>query len=296
MGEPWFPHAVVGVPRFELGASPTRTERATRLRHTPRGDRLAERLTESRAMASRDAILDYAAELLDLESFQDYGPQGLQVVGADEVTKLVCAVSSSLELFERAAAAGAQLVLVHHGLLWENEPRTIDPKMRRRLEALFAADITLAGYHLALDAHPEIGNNALLARELGVDVERPFMGLGVGGTLREPQPRESFLELIRQRIAPDPLVFPDGPDPVRRVAIVSGGASRYLADASREGYDLYLTGEPAEPSLHLARELGITFVAAGHYATERLGIQALTAHLAERFGLDWEFIELPNPV
>jgi dinuclear metal center YbgI/SA1388 family protein len=247
-------------------------------------------------MAGRDEILDYAAELLDLESFQDYGPQGLQVVGAGEVTKVVCAVSSSLELFERAAEAGAQLVLVHHGLLWENEPRTIDRKMRRRLETLFAADITLAGYHLALDAHPEVGNNVLLARELGVEVERPFAGLGVGGTLREPQPLESLLALVRERIAPQPLVFPYGPDRVSRVAIVSGGASRYLTDASHEGYDLYLTGEPAEPTLHLARELGITFVAAGHYATERLGVQALTARLADRFGLEWEFVEIPNPV
>jgi dinuclear metal center YbgI/SA1388 family protein len=247
-------------------------------------------------MARRDDILDYAAELLDLDSFQDYGPQGLQVIGADEVTKVVCAVSSSLELFERAAAAEAQLLLVHHGLLWENESRTIDRKMRRRLEALFAADLTLAAYHLALDAHPEVGNNALLARELGVEVEQPFAGLGAGGRLAEPQPLQSFLELIRQRVAPEPLVFADGPDPVRRVAIVSGSASRYLADAAREGYDLYLTGEPAEPSLHLARELGITLVAAGHYATERLGVQALAARLADQFGLDWEFIELPNPV
>jgi dinuclear metal center YbgI/SA1388 family protein len=247
-------------------------------------------------MAQRDAILDYAAELLDVASFPDYGPQGLQVVGAEEVTKVVCAVSSSLELFERAAVAGAQLVVVHHGLLWENEPRTIDRKMRRRLEALFEADLTLAAYHLALDAHPEVGNNALLARELGVEVEQPFAGIGVGGRLGEPQPLESFLERVRERVAPEPLVFPHGADPVQRVAIVSGGGSRYLSDAARDGYDLYLTGEPSEPSLHLARELGITFVAAGHYATERLGVQALAARLAERFGFEWEFVELPNPV
>jgi dinuclear metal center YbgI/SA1388 family protein len=247
-------------------------------------------------MAGRDEILDYAAELLDLASFSDYGPQGLQVVGAQEVTKLACAVSSSLELFEQAAAAGAQLVLVHHGLLWENEPRTIDLRMRLRLEALFAADLTLAAYHLALDAHPEIGNNALLARELGVQVEGPFAGVGQGGRLSEPEPLEAFLARVRERVSSEPLVFADGPDPVERVAILSGGGARYLADAAAAGYDLYLTGEPAEPSLHTARELGISFVAAGHYATERLGIQALTARLAERFGLEWEFVELPNPV
>jgi dinuclear metal center YbgI/SA1388 family protein len=247
-------------------------------------------------MAGRDEILRYADELLDLSAFSDYGPQGLQVVGGEEVSKIVCAVSSSLELFERAAAAGAQLVVVHHGILWENEPRTIDRTMRRRLEALFAGDLTLAAYHLALDAHPELGNNALLARELGVEVEQAFVTLGVGGRLPQPLPRDAFLDLVRQRVAPEPLVFGEGPDPVRRVAILSGGGSRYLAEAARAGYDLYLTGEPAEPSLHLARELGITFVAAGHYATERLGVQALSAHLAEHFGLAWEFVELPNPV
>jgi dinuclear metal center YbgI/SA1388 family protein len=247
-------------------------------------------------MARRDEILDYAADLLDLDSFQDYGPQGMQVVGAEEVTKIVCAVSSSLELFERAAAAGAQLVVVHHGLLWENEPRTIDRRARARLEALFDADLTLAAYHLALDAHPEVGNNALLARELGVEVELPFSGIGVGGRLTAPEPLGAFLARVRERIASEPLVFAHGPDPVERVAILSGGGSRYLADAAREGYDLYLTGEPAEPSLHLARELGITLVAAGHYATERLGVQALAARLADRFGLEWEFLELPNPV
>jgi dinuclear metal center YbgI/SA1388 family protein len=247
-------------------------------------------------MARRDEILDCAAELLDLDSFSDYGPQGMQVAGADEVTKIVCAVSSSLELFERAAAAGAQLVIVHHGLLWNNEPRTIDRRVRRRLQALFDADLTLAAYHLALDAHPEVGNNALLAQELGVDVDGPFAEIGAGGRLAIPEPLETFLARVRERIGTELLVFAEGPDPVERIAIVSGGAGRHLAEAAAEGYDLFLTGEAEEPSLHLARELGITFVAAGHYATERLGVQALSARLAERFGLEWEFVELPNPV
>jgi dinuclear metal center YbgI/SA1388 family protein len=247
-------------------------------------------------MARRDDILAHAAELLELEAFPDYGPQGLQVEGSDEVEKIVCAVSSSLELFERAAAAGAQLVLVHHGLLWENEPRTIGRRQRRRLQALFDADLNLAAYHLALDAHPEVGNNALLARELGVETLEPFARIGVGGRFPRPEPLAAVLDRIRERVAAEPLVFADGPDPVERVAIVSGGGGRHLDAAAAEGYDLYLTGEPEEPSLHLARELGITFVAAGHYATERLGVQALARRLAERFGLEWEFIELPNPV
>src|SRR4051794_14489140 len=238
-------------------------------------------------MAERDEIIAYANELLDLGSFRDFGPQGLQVVGAEEVTRVVCAVSSSLELFERAAAAGAQLVIVHHGLLWDNEPRVIDRRVRRRLQTLFDADISLAGYHLALDAHPEVGNNALLARELGVEVDGPFLDFGVGG--RVSTTRDEFVARIREKIAPDPLVFAEGPDELGRVAIVSGGGGKYLRAAGAAGYDLYLTGEPAEPSLHLARELGITFVAAGHYATERHGVIALTEKLAERFELEWEF-------
>ena len=247
-------------------------------------------------MARRDEILGYAAELLDLSSFSDYGPQGMQVAGAEEVSKIVCAVSSSLELFERAAEAGAQMVLVHHGLIWDNESRVIDARVRGRLKALFDADITLAGYHLALDAHPEIGNNALLARELGVVVDTPFAVWGQGGRLPTPEPLETFVARIRERIAPEPLVFDEGPEYVERVAIMSGGAARYVVEAAAGGYDLYLTGEPGEPTLHLARELGITFVAAGHYSTETLGIQALAARLAEHFGLEWEFVDLPNPV
>jgi dinuclear metal center YbgI/SA1388 family protein len=247
-------------------------------------------------MARRDEILDYAAELLDLASFRDYGPQGMQVAGSDEVAKIACSVSSSLELFRRAAGVGAQLVLVHHGLIWDNEPRVVDATVRRRLEALFAADLTLAAYHLALDAHPEVGNNALLAHELGVADDEPFGSIGRGGRLPSPAPLEAFLARVRERIAPEPLVFAEGPDLVERVAIVSGGGGRYLRDAAAEGYDLFLTGEPEEPNLHLARELGVTFIAAGHYATERLGVQALAARLAERFDLEWQFIELENPV
>jgi dinuclear metal center YbgI/SA1388 family protein len=245
-------------------------------------------------MARRDEVLAFAAELLDLASFSDYGPQGMQVEGSSEVSKVVCAVSSSLELFERAAAAGAELVVVHHGVLWDNESRVIDARVRRRLQALFDADITLAAYHLALDAHPEVGNNALLAAALEVEIDRPFAEIGVGGST--DQAREELIARIRQQVNPDALVLGDGPEEIARVAILSGGGARYAADAAREGYDLFLTGEAAEPTLHLAHELAITVVAGGHYATERLGVQALTARLADRFGLEWEFVELPNPV
>jgi dinuclear metal center YbgI/SA1388 family protein len=221
---------------------------------------------------------------------------GLQVAGAREVDRIACGVSASLELFERAAGARAQMLLVHHGLLWDRDTQVIDDARRRRLKTLLDAEITLAAYHLALDAHPEVGNNALLARELGIDPSDRFAGIGFGGPLAEPTTVDEFAERVREALGSEPLVFAHGPKRVERAAIVTGGAASHLADAARDGYDLFLTGEPAEPSLYTARELGIHFVAAGHYATERIGIQALTKRLSEQFSLEWEFIDLPNPV
>ncbi len=247
-------------------------------------------------MAARDEILAYAAELLDLDAYPDGGPMGMQVAGAREVKRLVCGVSASLELFERAGAAGAEMVLVHHGLLWDSAPRVIDDAMRRRLKALIDPEITLAAYHLALDAHPEVGNNALLAGELGVEPADRFASIGFGGPLTTPATVEEFTVRVREALGSEPLVFAHGPDRIERAAIITGGAGRYVADAAREGYDLFLTGEPEEPTLHTALELGIHFVAGGHYATERIGIQALTRRLADEFSLDWEFVDLPNPV
>jgi dinuclear metal center YbgI/SA1388 family protein len=247
-------------------------------------------------VARRDEILAYAHELLDLDAFPDYGPMGMQVAGSPEVRRIACGVSASRELFELAAASGADFVIVHHGLFWNNDPRVVDEAMRGRLAPLFSADMTLAAYHLALDAHPDVGNNALLASELGVVSERPFAKIGVGGRLREPASVDDFVARVRERVASEPIVFAFGPEQVTRAAIVTGGAARYVADAANDGYDLFLTGEAAESTLHAAKERRIHFVAAGHYATERLGVQALAARLAERFELEWEFIELPNPI
>ena len=247
-------------------------------------------------MADRDEILAFAHELLDLDAYPDYGPMGLQVAGAREVKRIACGVSASLELFERTAGIGAQMLLVHHGVLWDRDSRVIDDAVRRRLKVLFDADITLAAYHLALDAHPEVGNNALLARELGIEPSEQFAGIGFGGPLAEPVSVDQFAARVQEKLGSEPVVFAHGPDPIERAAVVTGGAARHLADAAREGYDIFLTGEPAEPSLHTARELGIHFVAAGHYATERIGVQALAKRLAEQFDLEWEFIDLPNPV
>jgi dinuclear metal center YbgI/SA1388 family protein len=252
--------------------------------------------TRVASVASRDEILAFAEELLDVASYPDYGPVGLQVEGSPEVTKIACGVSASRDLFERAAEAGAQMVLVHHGLFWERDSRVVGRVMRERLRPLFEHGMTLAAYHLALDAHPEIGNNAYLARELGVEPEARFVEVGWGGPLAEPRPVNDLATRIQEIVGRMPLVFPYGPEEVRRAAICSGGAARHIEDAVAEGYDLFLTGEAAEPTKHAAKEAGIHFVAAGHYATETSGVQALSRRVAEEFGVDWEFVDLPNPV
>jgi dinuclear metal center YbgI/SA1388 family protein len=245
-------------------------------------------------LARREEIVDYANELLEVERFPEYGRPGLQVVGADEVQRLTVGVSSSRELFERAAAAGAQMVLVHHGLFWRNEPLVVDRRLRGRLEALFRGDISLVAYHLALDAHPEIGNNATLADRLGATYDGPFAEIGAAakfdGTVEE------LTQRLRDATGRDPIVFAHGPERIRRVAIVTGGGGTRLIEAAHGGFDALVTGEPEEPALETARELGIHFLAGGHYATETFGVKALAARLADRFGLDWEFVEMPNPV
>ena len=247
-------------------------------------------------MARRDDILAFADALLEVERFPEHGRSGLQVLGADEVTRIACGVSSSLELFERAAAAGAELLLVHHGLFWRNEPLVVDRRLRGRLEALFAANMTLAAYHLALDAHPEVGNNALLADLLGATREGDFAEIGADARLEEPVVIDTLTARLREATGRDPLVFAHGPERIERIAVVTGGGGTLLIQAAHEGYDALVTGEPEEPAIYTARELGIHFLAGGHYATETFGVQALAARLADEFGLAWEFVDVPNPV
>jgi dinuclear metal center YbgI/SA1388 family protein len=247
-------------------------------------------------VASRDEIVAFANEFLDIGAYPDYGPMGLQVVGTDEVRKIACGVSASRELFERATDAGAQLVVVHHGLIWDKDTRVIGPLERGRLEALFRGDLSLVAYHLALDAHREIGNNALLAAELGVEVGERFTDWGYGGRLPEPMPVSELANRVQAKLDRPPLVFSYGPEEVVTVAILTGGAARYVRDAAAGGYDCFVTGEADEPTKYAAKEAGIHFIAGGHYATETLGVRALAAKLASEFGIDWEFVDLPNPV
>ena len=247
-------------------------------------------------------ILCEIDELLGPQRFEDYGPNGLQVSGASEVATLATGVSAHAELFELAAAEGAQLLLVHHGLFWGAGVSSIDHLLRRRLQLLFDADIALAAYHLPLDAHSEIGNNALLARGLGATTSEPFAmhrGEPIGCIATLPADGLSPAELadaVQTLTGREPLVFDAGPARVRRLAIVSGAGADYLADAAEAGADALLTGEPAERTMAQARECGLHLIAAGHYATETFGIRRLGEHLAARFDVRHVFLDVPNPV
>lgn len=252
-------------------------------------------------MTPSDRIIAFLDDLLEPSGFDDYGPNGLQVPGRREIATIVTGVSAGLELFDRAAALDAGLVLVHHGLFW-GARGPIDVAEKRRLKLLFDADMGLAAYHLPLDAHPQVGNNAILARELGAVDPQPFApvrGVNIGVRARftdaglEPAELVARVARVTDRA---PLAFTDGPERVRTIGIVSGGAADGLEDAIAAGLDAFLTGEPAERSMLRARESGVHFIAAGHYATETFGVRALGELLAERFGVRHEFVDVPNPV
>jgi dinuclear metal center YbgI/SA1388 family protein len=252
--------------------------------------------------ASLSDILEELDRLLGPERFEDYCHNGLQVPGPTEVEAIATGVSAHLELFEQAAAEGVQLLLVHHGLIWGSGLRLIDPTLKRRLQVLFDAGIALAAYHLPLDAHPEVGNNALIARALGAhELERfaPHRGEPIGILAGFPENGLASQELFARAselTEREPLVFASGPERVRTLGIISGAGSDFLADAAAAGADALLTGEPAERAMAEARELGLHFIAAGHYATETFGVRRLGEHLQERFSVSHTFLDVPNPV
>jgi dinuclear metal center YbgI/SA1388 family protein len=255
------------------------------------------------ASVAVDELVADLDELLRPGDFADYGPNGLQVPGAATADTVVTGVSASAELFERAREAGAGLVLVHHGIFWSGPPRPLDPAAKRRLKLLFDADLALAAYHLPLDAHPEVGNNALVARALGATGPAPFAehrgrAIGVRAAFAGDgiEPGELVARVRAAVGGREPLAFLAGPERVRTVGIVTGGAPDHLEDAIALGLDAFLTGEPAERVMTRAQEAGVHFLAAGHYATETFGVRALGDRLAERFGVRHVFVDVPNPI
>jgi dinuclear metal center YbgI/SA1388 family protein len=253
-------------------------------------------------VAERDQVIAFCDELLQATDFEDYGPNGLQVPGAARVEKVCSGVSAQRELIERAAAAGAQLLVVHHGLFWDAQPRSLSQHLATRLRAAFEADLSIAAYHLPLDAHREIGNNALLCQALGLELdERPFAPhrgnpIGAIGASRDGLPADELFARVSDSVGRKPLIFASGPPEVGSVGIVSGAGTSALAEAIALGLDAFLTGEPAEFAMAEARDAGIHFIAAGHYATETLGIRELGERIAQGLGVEHEFIDVPNPI
>lgn len=252
-------------------------------------------------MSSRNAIIAYLDDLLEVGAFSDYGPNGLQVPGAEEVAKVVTGVSAQRELFERAAQEDAQLVLCHHGMFWDFHPRTITPATKERLRLLFDADLSLAAYHVPLDAHPEVGNNAIICGLLGLEQAEPFADFkgratGFVGRSAEGIPFGELRERCAGAFGQEPFVWDTGPERVHSMGIVSGSATDAFQEAIALGLDAFLTGEAEEHVMADARESGVHFIAAGHYATEVFGIRRLGELLSERFGVEHRFVDIPNPI
>jgi dinuclear metal center YbgI/SA1388 family protein len=248
------------------------------------------------------SIIAALDELLDIGAFRDLGPNGLQVPGPHEVRRVVTGVSAQKELIERAVAEDAQLVLVHHGLFWDFLPTGLTPVQAERLRPLFKHDVALAGYHIPLDAHHELGNNAILADRLGCERHEPFgtfrdQKIGRAGTFPgDGVPAAELFERVREVTARTPTVFDGGPERVRRIGIVSGSAADALPEAIALGLDAFLTGEPAERAFGLARDSGVHFLAGGHHATETLGVRRLGDLLGERFGVTHTHLDIRNPI
>ena len=243
-------------------------------------------------------LIDYTGQILQVERFRDYCPNGLQVEGRQEVRKIVSGVSASMQLLQAAHAAGADLILVHHGYFWRNEDPVVVGIKRKRLQFLLQHELNLLAYHLPLDAHPEFGNNVQLGRLMGLEVQRwaGEQNLLALSDLAQPQALSDFVQHLAVSLNRAPLVIGDVARQVGRVAWCTGAAQSYMELAISQGVDVFISGEISEQTVHLARESGVAYIAAGHHATERYGVQALGRHLAERFGLEHTFIDIDNPV
>ena len=248
-------------------------------------------------MVALTTLVEAANELLDINRFKDYAPNGLQLEGKSKVKKIVSGVTASQALIDAAVDANADVLLVHHGWFWRGEDQRIVGMKKRRIKALLLNDISLLGYHLPLDAHSEFGNNAQLAKRLGlVSVGRMNPeGVGDHGYLESPLSVSEFSAHINHCLGRMPISICSGDHKIKTVAWCTGGAQSYIAQAIDLGVDAFISGEISEQTTHEARENGIHYFAAGHHATERYGAPALAQYLAEQFGLEHQFIDIDNP-
>lgn len=247
----------------------------------------------------RDDLTTHLNRLLDTDRFKDYGPNGLQVEGKSQIRKLVTGVTASQALIDAAVAAGADALLVHHGLFWRGQEGRVTGWMRQRLGSLITHDLNLLAYHLPLDAHPTLGNNAQWGERLGLVADGRFgdQGLGFIGPVNTPAPMtlKGLIQVVTEALERYPVVVPGDGRPLRRLAWCSGGAQNYFEQAIAAGADAFLTGEISEPQAHYARETGVAFLACGHHASERYGVQAVGRSLAQQFGIEHQFIDIDNP-
>ena len=249
---------------------------------------------------TRQALLYACNELLQPARFKDYGPNGLQVEGAENIRHIVSGVTASRALIEAAIDAKADAIFVHHGLFWRGQDGTVTGWMKQRLQLLLEHNINLLAYHLPLDAHPELGNNAQLGKRLGLQVQGAFgeQDLGLWGTRADGQTFvdvNALAAVVFQALQREPVVVQTSAREIRKVAWCTGGAQSYFEAAIAAGVDAFITGEISEPQAHLARETGVAFLACGHHATERYGAPAVAAHVAEQLGITHQFIEIDNP-
>lgn len=251
-------------------------------------------------MISLKELVSYTDRLLDVGAFKDYCPNGLQVEGCAEVVRLVSGVTASRRLIEAAIERGANALLVHHGYFWRGEDPCITGIKRERVRRLLGADVSLLAYHLPLDAHPELGNNAQLARLLGLNIEGPLdpralPAIGLHGRISEPASVDALRRRLCAVLDREPLHVAGGPANIQTIGWCTGAAQGFIEQAAALGLDAYISGEISEQTVHIAREAGIHYFAAGHHATERYGPKALGEHLAQQFGLQHEFIDIDNP-
>jgi dinuclear metal center YbgI/SA1388 family protein len=247
-------------------------------------------------MAERDSIDAHLRELLRPELFRDYGPNGLQVEGGREVRRIVSGVTASRALIEAAVAERADAILVHHGLFWRGHDGRLTGWLRARVALLLAHEINLFAYHLPLDAHAELGNNAQLGKRIGTIADARFGEQDLGFIGASPAPSaQALARQMAQALQREPLVVPGDGRALRRLAWCTGAAQGYFEAAVAAGADAFVTGEISEPQAHLARETGVAFLACGHHATERFGAPAVAAHVAQVFGIEHRFVDIANP-
>lgn len=245
-------------------------------------------------------LLNYSNNVLEIERFQDYCPNGLQVEGKQDVKNIVSGVTACQALIDAAIAEKADVLLVHHGYFWKGEDARITGLKYQRVRSLIESGTSLLAYHLPLDAHPLYGNNAKLAEMLDLHIAGTFPSasdaVGLYGTLKTPMSAADFSQKITTTLNREPLHIGEKSEQIHTIAWCSGAAQGYIEAAAELGVDAYLSGEISEQTVHIARECGIHFFAAGHHATERYGVQAFGEHLASHFGLNHQFIDIPNPV